>query len=148
MTLDAETDMPSAPLTVADTLDLPGLAYAARTAATRSFGRRPDEVPAARRFIREALDGHPAAFDAELRACELVTNTGPARHRRRLGDHRGQPPRRHGARGRDGRRPDRAAALARGHRGGRGRPRLPARQRDRAALGVPPRAGPHLHLLV
>ena len=75
MTLDAEADMPSAPLTVADPLGLPGLAYPARTAATRSFGRRPDEVPAARRFIREAMDGHPAAFDAELLACELVTNT-------------------------------------------------------------------------
>ena len=67
--------MPSAPLTVADTLALPGLAYTDRTAATRTFGRRPDEVPAARRFIREALNGHQAAFDAELLACELVTNT-------------------------------------------------------------------------
>jgi len=67
--------MPSAPLTAADTLVLPGLAYTARTAATRTFGRRPDEVPAARRFIREALNGHQAAFDAELLACELVTNT-------------------------------------------------------------------------
>ena len=67
--------MPSAPLTVADPLDLPGLAYTARTAATRTFGRRPDEVPAARRFIREALNGHQAAFDAELLACELITNT-------------------------------------------------------------------------
>jgi anti-sigma regulatory factor (Ser/Thr protein kinase) len=75
MTLDAEADMPSAPLTVADTLDLPGLACTVRTAATRTFGRRPDEVPAARQFIREALDGHPAALDAELLACELVTNT-------------------------------------------------------------------------
>ena len=36
--------MPSAPLTVADPLDLPGLAYTARTAATRTFGRRPDEA--------------------------------------------------------------------------------------------------------
>jgi hypothetical protein len=58
--------MPSAPLTVADPLDLPGLACTARTAATRTSGRRPDEVPAARRFIREELNGHPAAFDAEL----------------------------------------------------------------------------------
>ena len=32
-------------------------------------------MPAARRFIREALNGHPAAFDAELLACEFVTNT-------------------------------------------------------------------------
>jgi len=67
--------MPSAPLTVIDPLGLPGLAGTARTAATRTFGRRPDEVPAARRFIREALNGHPAAFDAELLACELITNT-------------------------------------------------------------------------
>lgn len=61
-------------LTVADTLGLPGPAYTARPAATRTFGRRPDEVPAARRFLREAPDGHPAAFDAELLACELITN--------------------------------------------------------------------------
>jgi anti-sigma regulatory factor (Ser/Thr protein kinase) len=67
--------MPSVPLTVADTLDLPGLACTARTAATRTFSRRPDQVPTARRFIRDVLDGHPAAFDAELLACELVTNT-------------------------------------------------------------------------
>jgi serine/threonine-protein kinase RsbW len=67
--------MPSAPLTVADTLERPSLACTARATATRTFGRRPDEVPAARRFIREALDNHPAAFDAELLACELVTNT-------------------------------------------------------------------------
>jgi histidine kinase-like protein len=67
--------MPSAPHTVADTLEPPGLACMARTDATWTFGRRPDEVPAARRFIREALDGHPAAHDAELLACELVTNT-------------------------------------------------------------------------
>jgi anti-sigma regulatory factor (Ser/Thr protein kinase) len=43
--------------------------------ATRTFGRRPDEVPTARRFVREALDGHPSSFDAELLTCELVTNT-------------------------------------------------------------------------
>jgi hypothetical protein len=61
VTLNAEADMPRAPLTVADTLVLPGLAYTARTAATRTSGRRPDEVPAARRFIREALNGHQAA---------------------------------------------------------------------------------------
>jgi len=67
--------MPSAPLTVVDTLERDSPACTARTPATRTFGRRPDEVPAARRFIRETLDGHPAAFDAELLACELVTNT-------------------------------------------------------------------------
>jgi anti-sigma regulatory factor (Ser/Thr protein kinase) len=42
--------------------------------AAATFGRRPDEVPTARRFIREALDGHPSSFDAELLTCELVTN--------------------------------------------------------------------------
>ena len=31
-------------------------------------------MPTARRFIREALNGHPASFDAELLTCELVTN--------------------------------------------------------------------------
>ena len=31
-------------------------------------------MPAARRFVRDALDGHPASFDAELLTCELVTN--------------------------------------------------------------------------
>ena len=66
--------MPSAPLTVADTLELFGPACTARATAARTFGRCPDEVPAARRFLREALDGHPAAFDAELLTCELVTN--------------------------------------------------------------------------
>jgi anti-sigma regulatory factor (Ser/Thr protein kinase) len=74
-TLDAEADLPRAPLTVADTLVLTGLAYTARPAATRTFGRRPDEVPAVRRFVREPLNGHQAAFDAELLARELVTNT-------------------------------------------------------------------------
>jgi anti-sigma regulatory factor (Ser/Thr protein kinase) len=44
------------------------------TAQTRSFGRQVEEVPVARRFVREALAGHPAAPDAELLACELVTN--------------------------------------------------------------------------
>jgi anti-sigma regulatory factor (Ser/Thr protein kinase) len=44
------------------------------TAHTRSFDRRVEEVPIARRFVREALADHPAAPDAELLACELVTN--------------------------------------------------------------------------
>ena len=139
--------MPSAPLTVADTLVLPGLAFTARTAATRTFGRRPDEVPAARRFIREALNGHPAAFDAELLACELVTNTvqhatdadwvtiavsrrGATVHVDVMDDGQTGLPHWRETTG-----------------GGRGRPRLPARQRHRAALGVPPRARPHLRLV-
>lgn len=66
--------MPSAPLTVAAPLELSSPAGPARATATRTFGRCPDEVPAARRFLREALYGHPAAFDAELLTCELVTN--------------------------------------------------------------------------
>jgi anti-sigma regulatory factor (Ser/Thr protein kinase) len=43
-------------------------------AETRSFARRPEEVPAARRFIREVLADHPGSMDAELLTCELVTN--------------------------------------------------------------------------
>src|SRR5437868_15463841 len=64
-----------APFRVADTLELPSVECVRSATATWTFGRRPDEVPAARRFIREALNGHPAAFDAELLACELITNT-------------------------------------------------------------------------
>jgi anti-sigma regulatory factor (Ser/Thr protein kinase) len=41
---------------------------------TRTFTRRPEEVPAARRFLRDVLVGHPACCDAELLMCELVTN--------------------------------------------------------------------------
>jgi anti-sigma regulatory factor (Ser/Thr protein kinase) len=43
-------------------------------AATRMFARRAEEVPAARRFVRDVLAGHPACCDAELLTCELVTN--------------------------------------------------------------------------
>lgn len=43
-------------------------------AATRTFARRPEEVPAARRFLRGVLAGHPTCCDAELLMCELVTN--------------------------------------------------------------------------
>lgn len=39
-----------------------------------TFGRHPGEVLAARRFVRAVLAGHPAAAEAELLACELVTN--------------------------------------------------------------------------
>ena len=42
--------------------------------ATRTFARRAEEVPAARRFVRDVLAGHPGCSDAELLACELVTN--------------------------------------------------------------------------
>jgi len=43
-------------------------------AAARTFERRAEEVPAARRFVRDVLAGHPAGGDAELLTCELVTN--------------------------------------------------------------------------
>jgi anti-sigma regulatory factor (Ser/Thr protein kinase) len=66
--------MPGAPFTVADTHELRSVACATPATAARTFGRRPEEVPAARRFIRNALDGHPVACDAELLTCELVTN--------------------------------------------------------------------------
>jgi anti-sigma regulatory factor (Ser/Thr protein kinase) len=66
--------MPGAPFTVADTLELPSVACATPVTATRTFGRSPEEVPVARRFVREALAGHLASFDAELLTCELVTN--------------------------------------------------------------------------
>src|SRR5260370_28153725 len=65
--------MPGAPVTVADQPDLRRTACAP-AAATRPFARRAEEVPMARRFIRDALAGHPASLDAELLACELVTN--------------------------------------------------------------------------
>jgi anti-sigma regulatory factor (Ser/Thr protein kinase) len=42
--------------------------------ATRTFTRHAAEVPAARRFVRSTLAGHPASGEAELLACELVTN--------------------------------------------------------------------------
>jgi hypothetical protein len=65
---------------------MPGASFtvSAPAAARRSFARRPDEVPAARRFVRDVLAGHPGCCDAELLACELVTNavrhaTGAAR---------------------------------------------------------------------
>ncbi len=66
--------MPGAPFPAADTLEPPSVTCATPATATRSFDRRPDEVPAARRFVRDALGGHPASFDAELLTCELVTN--------------------------------------------------------------------------
>ena len=42
--------------------------------ATRTFARRAEEVPVARRFVRDALADDPCCCDAELLACELVTN--------------------------------------------------------------------------
>lgn len=64
--------MPGAPLTAIGTQrahhSRPGIAQ------TRSFARRADEVPSARRFIRDTLTDHPGSLDAELLACELVTN--------------------------------------------------------------------------
>jgi anti-sigma regulatory factor (Ser/Thr protein kinase) len=66
--------MPGAPFTLADTLELPNVACETPATATWTFGRRLDEVPTARRFIRDALDGHPASYDVELLTCELVTN--------------------------------------------------------------------------
>ena len=66
--------MPGAPFTIADTQWLREAACARPVAASRTFARRADEVPAARRFVRDALAGHPARGDAELLTCELVTN--------------------------------------------------------------------------
>lgn|SRR5487761_116744 len=79
--------MPSAPITAIGTQWAPhairvasAAVHAASgtagpgTAETRSFDRRPDEVPSARRFIRETLADHPVSLDAELLTCELVTN--------------------------------------------------------------------------
>jgi anti-sigma regulatory factor (Ser/Thr protein kinase) len=80
---DAEADMHGAPLTVAEQQGRRGVAgegpaaaagAGASAGATQTFARRADEVPVARRFIRDALADHPALLDAELLACELVTN--------------------------------------------------------------------------
>jgi anti-sigma regulatory factor (Ser/Thr protein kinase) len=66
--------MPGAPFTVADSRDLASAACPPPAATTRTFARRAGEVPVARRFVRDALAGHPASCDAELLTCELVTN--------------------------------------------------------------------------
>lgn len=58
--------MPGASFTVS--------APAGPRSATRTFARRAEEVPAARRFVRDVLADHPCCCDAELLACELVTN--------------------------------------------------------------------------
>src|SRR6202453_5513376 len=66
--------MPGAPFTVADQQGPRTAVGATPAAATRTFARRAEEVPVARRFIRDTLADHPASMDAELLACELVTN--------------------------------------------------------------------------
>jgi anti-sigma regulatory factor (Ser/Thr protein kinase) len=66
--------MPGAPFTVADSRDLASTACAPPAATTRTFARHAEEIPMARRFVRDALAGHPASCDAELLTCELVTN--------------------------------------------------------------------------
>jgi anti-sigma regulatory factor (Ser/Thr protein kinase) len=63
--------MPGAPFTVADEQ---GMGDAVPAAASRTFHRRAEEVPVARRFVRDLLAGHPACVEAELLTCELVTN--------------------------------------------------------------------------
>jgi serine/threonine-protein kinase RsbW len=68
--MNAEADMPGASFTVA----VGGLRSVAPVAATRTFARRAEEVPAARRFVRDVLADHPSRYDAELLTCELVTN--------------------------------------------------------------------------
>ena len=139
--------MPGAPFTVADTLELPSVECATPATATRTFGRRTDEVPAARRFIREALDGHPASCDAELLTCELVTNAvqhatdagwvtvavmrrGAVVHVDVIDDGRSGLPHWREATGED--------------EGGRG---FQLVNEIALALGVPPRAGRHLRLV-
>lgn len=72
--LDAEANMPGAPITAIGTQRAPSAIRFGSRAATRSFARRAEEVPAARRFVREALRDHPGSMDAELLTCELVTN--------------------------------------------------------------------------
>jgi anti-sigma regulatory factor (Ser/Thr protein kinase) len=62
--------MPAAPLVPGSVKISPGDPAAGKI----TFPRRPDEVPAARRFVRTALAGHPGSQDAELLACELITN--------------------------------------------------------------------------
>ena len=71
--------MPGAPVTAISTqrergTGLTGPGATSGIAQTRSFDRSADQVPAARRFVRQTLAGHPASLDAELLTCELVTN--------------------------------------------------------------------------
>ena len=66
--------MPGAPFTVSAPLGLRSAIHATPAAATRTFAPRAEEVPAARRFVRDVLADYPARGDAELLTCELVTN--------------------------------------------------------------------------
>lgn len=59
---------------VSSPVSAPVSAPAGLRSATRTFARRAEEVPAARRFVRDVLADHPCCCDAELLACELVTN--------------------------------------------------------------------------
>jgi anti-sigma regulatory factor (Ser/Thr protein kinase) len=70
----AEADMPGASFTVSVPPGPLSAVPATPATATRTFARRAEEVPAARRFVRETLAGDPACGDAELLTCELVTN--------------------------------------------------------------------------
>ncbi len=63
--------MPGARFTGADEQ---GVRDAVLAAASRTFARSVEEVPIARRFVRDILAGHPACVEAELLTCELVTN--------------------------------------------------------------------------
>ena len=66
--------MPGAPFGASAPGEPQNAIHARPAAAARTFERRAEEVPTARRFVRDVLAGHPAGGDAELLACELVTN--------------------------------------------------------------------------
>jgi anti-sigma regulatory factor (Ser/Thr protein kinase) len=66
--------MPGASFTVSAPPGPGSAIHATPAAATRTFGRATEEVPAARRFVRDVLADDPACYDAELLTCELVTN--------------------------------------------------------------------------
>jgi transcriptional regulator with XRE-family HTH domain/anti-sigma regulatory factor (Ser/Thr protein kinase) len=107
----------------------------------RTFPRHLRVAPAARQFVRQAVAGHPAAEDAALLAAELIANSlahacdattvtvtvavSEALIRVDVRDD-GHP---------------RHPAHAPGQPGRRGRPRVPAHQPDRTAVGLHPRTG-------
>jgi len=66
--------MPGASFTVSAPPGPRSAIDATPTVAARIFARRAEEVPAARRFVRDVLADHPDCCDAELLTCELVTN--------------------------------------------------------------------------
>jgi len=66
--------MPGAPFGASASEGPQNAIHARPAAAARTFERRAEEVPTARRFVRDVLAGHPAGGDAELLTCELVTN--------------------------------------------------------------------------